>query len=149
MLHAWQRNPEGVPTAIQQEDDGSLNLSDFDIWMWLKIITPSKGVMIRQQLMQLFGEASQWASLVDASKLPAPHSSELRNSTQTEYKFMSLLKAEMSLRDLASWLGKYAGVTLTCAARIEEYTVCALAKMAHSSASRLGKRLHETAWTKV
>ena len=49
--------------------------------MWLKIITPSKGVMIRQWLMQLFGEAGQWASLVDASKLPAPLSSELRNST--------------------------------------------------------------------
>ena len=77
--------------------------------------------------MQLFGEASQWASLVNASKLPAPHSSELRNSTQTEYKFVSLLKAEMSLRDLAIWLGKYAGVNLTRAARIEMYMVCALA----------------------
>ena len=61
---------------------------------------------------------------------------------------MSLLKAEMLLRDLAMWLGKYAGVTLTRAPRIEEYAVHALAKMAHSSASRLGKRLHEMAWTK-
>ena len=104
--------------------------------------------MIRQRLMQLFGEASQWASLVDASKLPAPHGSELRSSTRTEYKFMSLLKAEMLLRDLAMWLGKYAGVTLTHAAKIEEYNVHALAKTAHSSASRLGKHLHETAQTK-
>ena len=148
MLHAWQRNPEGVPTTIRQEDDRSLNLSDVDIWMWLKIITPSKGVMIRQWLMQLFGEAGQWASLVDASKLPAPHSSKLRNSMRTEYKFVSLLKAEMSLRDLAMWLGKYAGVTLTRASRIEEYAVRALAKTAHSSASQLGKRLHKTAQTK-
>ena len=61
---------------------------------------------------------------------------------------MSLLKAEMSLRDLAMWLGKYAGVTLTRTARIEEYAVRALAKTAHSSASRLGKRLHEMAQTK-
>ena len=135
MLHTWQCNPKGVPTTIQQEDDGSLNLSDVDIWMWLKIITPSKGVMIRQQLMQLFGEAGQWASLVNASKLPAPHSSKLRNSTRTEYKFVSLLKAEMLLRDLAIWLGKYAGVNLTRAARIEEYAVHALVKTAHSSAS--------------
>ena len=81
MLSSWQCNPEGVPTTIRQEDDGSLNLSDVDIWMWLKFITPSKGVMIRQRLMQLFGEAGQWASLVDASKLPAPHSSELCSST--------------------------------------------------------------------
>ena len=61
---------------------------------------------------------------------------------------MSLLKAEMSLRDLAMWLGKYVGVTLTHTARIEEYAVRALAKMAHSSASQLGKHLHETAQTK-
>ena len=148
ILSLWQRNPEGVPTAIRQEDDGSLNLSDVDIWMWLKLITPSKGMMIRQRLMQLFGEAGQWASLVNASKLLAPHSSKLRNSTQTEYKFMSLLKAEMSLKDLAIWLGKYVGVNLTHAAKIEEYMACALAKTAHSSASRLGKCLHETAQTK-
>ena len=148
MLYAWQRNPEGVPTAIRQEDDGSLNLSDVDIWMWLKIITPSKGVMIRQRLMQLFGEAGQWASLVDTSKLPAPHGSKLRSSTQTEYKFMSLLKVDMPLKDLATWLGQYAGVTLTRAAKIEECAACALAKTAHSNTSQLGKCLHETAQTK-
>ena len=61
---------------------------------------------------------------------------------------MSLLKAEMSLRDLAIWLGKYAGVTLTRAARIEEYAVHALAKTAHSGTSQLGKHLHKTAQTK-
>ena len=121
MLHAWQRNPESVPTTIRQEDDGSLNLSDVDIWMWLKIITPSKGMMMRQRLMQLFGEAGQWASLVNASKLLAPHGSELHSSMRTEYKFVSLLKAEMLLRDLAMWLGKYVGVTLTHA-RSEEHT---------------------------
>ena len=98
--------------------------------------------------MQLFGEAGQWASLVNASKLPAPHSSELRSSTWTEYKFMSLLKADMPLNDLATWLGQYAGVTLTHAAKIEEYTARALAKTAHSSTSRLGKRLHKMARTK-
>ena len=103
--------------------------------------------MVRQRLMQLFGEASQWASLVDASKLPAPNSSKLHNAPRTEYKFMSLLKVDMLLKDLAIWLGKYAGVTLTCAAKIEEYVAHALAKMAHSSASQIGKCLHETAQT--
>ena len=134
MLFLWQHNPEGVPTAIRQEDDGSLNLSDVNIWMWLKLITPTKGMMIRQQLMQLFGDASQWASLVDASKL-LPCSSELHNSTQTEYKLMSQLTADMLLKDLAIWLSKYVEVTLTHGAKIEEHTVHALAKMAHSSAS--------------
>ena len=91
--------------------------------------------MLRQQLMQLFGEAGQWATLVDASKLPAPQSSKLHHSTQTEYKFVSQRTGDMPLKDLAIWLGIYAGVTLTHVAKIEEYTVHALAKMAHSSAS--------------
>ena len=39
-------------------------------------------------------------------------------------------------------------VTLTRTANIEEYTVHALAKMAQSSASQLGKCLHEMAQTK-
>ena len=38
--------------------------------------------------------------------------------------------------------------TLTHTARIEEYVVCALVKTAHSSASQLGKHLHEMAQTK-
>ena len=75
------------------------------------------------------------ASLVDASKLPAPCSRELCHSTQTEYKFVSQLTADMPLKDLAIWLGKYVGVTLTCMAKIEEYAAHALAKTAHSSAS--------------
>ena len=54
----------------------------------------------------------------------------------------------MSLRDLAIWLGKYAGVNITHAAKIEEYAMRALAKTAHSSASQLGKCLHEMAQTK-
>ena len=41
----------------------------------------------------------------------------------------------MLLKDLATWLGQYMGVTLTRATKIEEYVVRALAKMAHSSAS--------------
>ena len=41
----------------------------------------------------------------------------------------------MPLKDLAIWLGKYAGVTLTHMAKIEEYAAHALAKMAYSSAS--------------
>ena len=54
----------------------------------------------------------------------------------------------MSLKDLAIWLGKYAGVNITHAAKLEEYAAHALAKMAHSSASQLGKHLHKMALTK-
>ena len=85
--------------------------------------------------MQLFGEAGQWASLVDVSELPAPHSSKLRKSSQTGYKSRSQPTVDMLLKDLAIWLGKQVGVTCTHMAKVEEYAVRALAKMAHSSTS--------------
>ena len=85
--------------------------------------------------MQLFGGAGQWASLVNVSELLAPHSSKLCNSAQTEYKSGSQLSADMLLKDLAIWVGKQVGVTLTHVAKVEEYTARALAKTAHRSAS--------------
>ena len=113
MLSLWQHNPEGVPTTIQQEDDGSLNTSDVDIWMWLRATTPTKGMMVRQHILQLFGEASQWTSLVDVTKLPAPSGSEMWNSIRAVYKPRSQPSSEILMKDLAIWLGKQVGVTLT------------------------------------
>ena len=49
------------------------------------------------------------------------------------------------MKDLALWLGKQAGVTYTHAARLEEYAMHALTKIAHSNASQLRKHLHEMA----
>ena len=86
--------------------------------------------------------------LVNASKLPVPSGSEMQNSIQAVYKPGSQPPSEILMKDLAIWLGNQAGVTFTHAARLEEYAACALAKMAHSSASQLRKCLHEMARTK-
>ena len=103
--------------------------------MWLRATTPTKGMMARQCIMQLFSEAGQWASLVNVSELPAPCSSEVCNSIWAEYQPGSQPSVEIPMKDLAIWLGKQAGVTLTHMAKLEEYAAQALAKMAHSSAS--------------
>ena len=92
--------------------------------------------MARQHIIQLFSEASQWASLVNTSELPAPRSSKLYNSIRIEYQSGSQPSVKILIKDLAIWLGKQAGVTLTHMAKLEEYAVHALAKMAHSSASQ-------------
>ena len=52
-----------------------------------------------------------------------------------ELSTSSQLTVDMLLKDIAIWLGKYAGVTLTHMAKVEEYAACSLAKMAHSSTS--------------
>ena len=46
VLKKWEHNPEGVPTAIRQEQDGGLNYTDIDIWMWLKAFLPKKGYVL-------------------------------------------------------------------------------------------------------
>ena len=57
VLKKWECNPEGVPTAIQQEPDGSLNYTDIDIWMWLKVLLPKKGyLLLKQQVLKLFSK---------------------------------------------------------------------------------------------
>ena len=102
--------------------------------MWLRAITPSKGVMVRQHIMQLFSVAGQWASLIEASELLVVSSSVMHNSIQATYEPGSQPPLEIPMKDLAIWLGKYAGVTYTHVACLEEYTTCALTKMAHSNA---------------
>ena len=115
--------------------------------MWLRA-TPTKGMMVRQRILQLFSEAGQWASLVNTSKLPVHSGSKMRNSIQAVYKPGSQPSSEIPMKDLAIWLGKQVGVTLTCTARLEEYAAHALDKTAHSSTSQLRKRLHKMARTK-
>ena len=65
MLAQWQHNPEGVPTAIWQENDSSLNTSDVDIWMWLRAITLTKGVMMQQCIMLKVWESKMINSIMN------------------------------------------------------------------------------------
>ena len=116
--------------------------------MWLRAITPSRGVMVRQCILQLFSEAGQWASLVNASKPPASSGSEMHDSIQAIYEPGSQPPLEILMKDLAIWLRKQVGVAYTCAAQLEEYAMHALTKTAHSNASQLGKHLHKTANSK-
>ena len=66
---------------------------------------------------------------------PAPSSSELHNSIWAVYQPRSQPSLEILMNNLAIWLGKQAGVTLTHVAKLEEYAACALAKTAHNSTS--------------
>ena len=79
----------------------------------MRATTPTRGVMVRQCILQLFSEASQWASLVDASELPVPSGSEMWKSIWAVYEPGSQPSLEIPMKDLAIWLGKQVGVTLT------------------------------------
>jgi hypothetical protein len=40
VLQGWKHNPEGVPLLTCGGLDGTLNISDIDVWIWLKMLSP-------------------------------------------------------------------------------------------------------------
>jgi hypothetical protein len=68
VLHSWQHNPEGVPLPIHGESDGTLNISDIDVWMWLKKLSPKSwpvNASLKAPLISLFSEPGWCSDLVD------------------------------------------------------------------------------------
>ena len=51
LLRGWQLNPDGVPPAIHQEDNGTMHLLDIDIWMWVQAIAPKVTASTFQQMV--------------------------------------------------------------------------------------------------
>jgi hypothetical protein len=53
----WKHNPEGVPLPIHRDSDRTLNISDIDVWMWLKKLSPKSwplSVSLKALLISLF-----------------------------------------------------------------------------------------------
>jgi hypothetical protein len=64
LLKGWQLNPHGVPPAVRQELDGTMNLHDVDVWMWLQKATPNKNSSgLRKSLWALFQQPGRWFDL--------------------------------------------------------------------------------------
>jgi hypothetical protein len=71
VLQIWQHNPEGIPLPIHGESDGTLNISDINIWMWLKKLSLKSrptNVTPRAPLISLFSKLGQWHNMVEASE---------------------------------------------------------------------------------
>jgi hypothetical protein len=60
-IRGWQLNLHGVPPVVRQELDGTMNLHNIDIWMWLQKATPKKSSsMFRKSIWMLFQQSSCW-----------------------------------------------------------------------------------------
>ena len=91
---------------------------------------------------------SQQASLINANELLTPSSSELHDLIQATYKPGTQLPLEIPMKDLAIWLGKYAGMTYIHMTCLEGYAMCTLSKTVHTNAAHIDKHLHEMAKSK-
>jgi hypothetical protein len=73
LIKGWQLNPHGVPPIVRQESDGTMNLHDVDIWMWLQKATPKKSSSIfRKSIWKLFQQSGRWCKLVSNQCVPSP-----------------------------------------------------------------------------
>ena len=76
LLRGWQLNPDGVPPAVCQEDNGTMNLLNVDIWMWVQVIAPT----FKWVIWKLFQQPGHWAALVGNQHIPPPMGDTLWSS---------------------------------------------------------------------
>ena len=106
LLRGWQLNPDGVPPAIHQEDDGTMHLLDVDIWMWVQAIAPKTATPAFQRMIwKLFQQPGQWATLVGTSYIPPPIGDMLRSSIRRPYEW-GVHTASSSRRGTGSLAGR-------------------------------------------
>ena len=86
LLRGWQVNPDGVPPAIHQEEDGLMNLLNVDIWLWMQTIAPSIApVVFKWVLWKIFQEKGQWATLTKGITPPSLVGDTLRSSIKCQF----------------------------------------------------------------
>ena len=86
LLRGWQLNPDGVPPAVRQEDDGTMNRLDVDIWMWVQVIAPKVAApAFKRVIWKLFQHPGHWAALVGNQRIPPPMGDTLRSSIRQPF----------------------------------------------------------------
>jgi hypothetical protein len=143
MLCDWQHNPEGVPLLICGESDGMLNISDIDVWMWLKKLSPKSqptNATMWASLISLFSEPGRLSSLVDAQGCLTPQAETLRASIMSPFPIAGHDTSTIPLSELARWLARYGGLTPDRVPHIEAYIARFLSKEACNPAALEGQQ---------
>ena len=105
-------NPDGVPPAVHQEEDGSMNLLDVDIWLWMQMIAPSIApVVFKRVLWKIFQEKGQWATLTKGITPPSPAGDTLRSSIKCQFDWGGHSPQDVGNKELADWVAVNAGIT--------------------------------------
>ena len=106
ILQSWLHNSEGIPTTIHKEADGSLNLQDIVIWLWLKKLTPWRKPVspLKVRLIDLFSTSQQWESLISYYEINQPASDSLWESICGSFPVNSHKALRIPLEEIAQWL---------------------------------------------
>jgi hypothetical protein len=88
VLHSRKHNPEGIPLLIHGKLDGMLNISDIDVWMRLKKLSPKSrpvNMLLKAPLISLFSEPGRWINFVDPREYLTPQGDTLRLSITSPF----------------------------------------------------------------
>jgi hypothetical protein len=147
-MKGWLHSPEGIPPAIQEESDGSLNIHDIDVWMWLRRLGPkhSKPLSpLRSRLHDLFSVTGQWWALVTPSDIRIPVGDTMHASITGTFPIQGRASHDIPLDEIAGWLARHAGLTKLLASRVENFVQRGTTGAAFSAAARIGQRKQATA----
>ena len=143
ILRAWQHNPEGVPAPIRGESDGTLNVSDVDIWMWMRTLSPKSrppNATLRAPLISLLSEAGRWSDLVEARECLTPQAETLQGSITSPFPIKDRDTSTIPLAEIARWLAQNGGLTPDRVPRFKAYVARLLSKKAYNSAAIEGQQ---------
>ncbi|KAF8503023.1 hypothetical protein JB92DRAFT_3123524 [Gautieria morchelliformis] len=132
-----------LPSLHRDNADGTFNLDDMDIWMWLKALAPRvKGVTspLKLRLLDLFGSTDQWSSFVDARECLTPQSTSLQPSIMGPYPMGGRAGPDIPLAEIVRWLACYAGVTCERVTHIEQYVQRSITGVVFSAPAREGQQ---------
>ena len=122
LLRGWQLNPDRVSPAVRQEDDGTMNLLDVDIWMWVQVIAPKVAApAFKWVIWKLFQQPGHWAALVGNQCIPPPMGDTLRLSIRRPFDWDTHMASTVPIGELAIWLAEYAGITTERAQWLEHF----------------------------
>jgi hypothetical protein len=110
-LDNWARSPDGIPKPVVGMPDGSLSLSDVEVWMWTRVLRPeAHSGRFYELLWRIFEIPGKWEDLVKEVNWVNPQSVTLRQSAVGSYEWTNTPSAETE-QIVAAWLGRHAGIT--------------------------------------
>ena len=102
LLQGWQLNPDRVPPAVRQEDNGTMHLLDVDIWMWVQVIAPKLAApAFKRVIWKLFQQPGQWAALVGDHHIPPPMGDTPRSSIRRPFAWGTHTASTVPIGELA------------------------------------------------
>jgi hypothetical protein len=144
MIRGWQLNPHGVLPVVQQESDGTMNLHNVDIWMWLQNATPKKcSPMFRKSLWTLFQQSGRWCELASDQRVPPPIGDTFCTSIMEAYDWGDRHPRDHSEKELAQWLRQHGGINISRAALPKIFAERLASGLVCNHPAMLGKRKWE------